>query len=426
MAHVAARSAYESLVERLNRFPQGAPPSDLLYRILRMLFSEEEARYVGLLPIKPFRAETAATCWKIPVSAARNILDRLADRGILLDVEDDGHPVYSLPPPMAGFFEFSMMRVRDDVDQRALAELFYQYLNVEEDFIRQLFVSGETQLGRAFVHEPALPPALSLHVLEYERASEVIRTARHRAIGICYCRHKMQHLGRACEAPLDICMTFNDAAGSLIRHKIARPIDVKEGLDLLQQAYEQNLVQFGENVRESVSFICNCCGCCCEAMLAAKRFGTMHPVHTTNYIPVIDEETCNGCGKCVDVCPVEAMALVSAGDPRHKKRKKASLNEEVCLGCGVCTRNCPEESLRLARRPERIITPLNSTHRAVVMAIERGKLQNLIFDNRTLWNHRAMAAVLGVILRLPPVKQIMATKQMKSRYMEYLVARLSN
>ena len=49
---------------------------------------------------------------------------------------------------MAGFFEFSMMRVRDDIDQRLLAELFYQYINVEEDFILALFANGETQLGR--------------------------------------------------------------------------------------------------------------------------------------------------------------------------------------------------------------------------------------------------------------------------------------
>jgi hypothetical protein len=60
-------------------------------------------------------------------------------------------------------------------------------------------------------------------------------------------------------------------------------------------------------------------------------------------------------------------------------------------------------------------------HRTVVMALERGKLQNLIFDNRVLWNHRALAAVLGVILKLPPIKQAMATTQVKSRFMEYLV-----
>jgi ferredoxin len=233
----------------------------------------------------------------------------------------------------------------------------------------------------------------------------------------------MEHLGKACSAPMNICMTFNSAAESLIKHGIARSVEVQEDLDLLHQAYEHNLVQFGENGREQVSFICNCCGCCCEAMLAAKRFGTMHPIHTTNYIPVIDEITCNGCGKCVDVCPVEAMGSVSAGDPIHKKKKRARLDDNLCLGCGVCVRSCPEESLRLKERPERVITPLNSTHRAVVMAIERGKLQDLIFDNRALWNHRAMAAILGVILRLPPVKQVMASHQTKSRYMEYLVSR---
>jgi len=426
MAHVSSRSAYENLVERLNRFPQGAPPSDLLYRILQMLFSEEEARQVALLPIKPFKAETAAKNWKVALAEARSVLDRLAGRGILIDVEEDGSSVYSLPPPMAGFIEFSLMRVRTDVDQKVLSELLYQYLNVEEDFIKSLFVRGETRLGRAFVHEPALTPELSLHVLDYERASEVIRTAHHRAVGMCYCRHKMQHLGRACDAPMDICMTFNDAAESLIKHGIARSVDVQEDLDLLQQAYDLNLVQFGENNREGVSFVCNCCGCCCEAMLAAKKFGAMHPVHTTNFLPEVDEQTCNGCGKCLDWCPVEAMSLVSANDPLHRKKKKALLNEDICLGCGVCVRTCPQKSIRLKGRSQRVITPLNSTHRAVVMAIERGTLQNLIFDNRALWNHRAMAAILGVILQLPPVKQIMASQQVKSRYMEYLISRITN
>ena len=48
MAHLTARSAYRDLVDRLNRFPQGAPPSDLLYGILAILFSEREAGLVAL------------------------------------------------------------------------------------------------------------------------------------------------------------------------------------------------------------------------------------------------------------------------------------------------------------------------------------------------------------------------------------------
>ena len=156
MSHIATQSAYSRLIDRLNRFPQGAPASDLLYRILRMLFSEREASLVAELPIRPFTARKAAKIWKRPEAEASAILDTLADRGILLDAGVNGKTTYTLPPPMAGFFEFSMMRVRQDIDQKVLAELFYQYLNVEEDFIRDLFTRGETQLGRVFVHEPAL------------------------------------------------------------------------------------------------------------------------------------------------------------------------------------------------------------------------------------------------------------------------------
>ena len=241
MSHVATQSAYSRLIDRLNRFPQGAPASDLLYRILRMMFSEREASLVAELPIRPFTARKAAKIWKRPEAEASSILDTLADRGILLDAGVNGKTTYTLPPPMAGFFEFSMMRVRQDIDQKVLAELFYQYLNVEEDFIRDLFTRGETQLGRVFVHEPALSPSLT--VLDYERASEVIRTASHRAVGTCYCRHKMHHLGRACDAPMEICMTFNSTADSLIRHGIARSIDEREGS---QSALEVPLEECGD------------------------------------------------------------------------------------------------------------------------------------------------------------------------------------
>ncbi len=124
----------------------------------------------------------------------------------------------------------------------------------------------------------------------------------------------------------------------------------------------------------------------------------------------------------MNVCPVEAMSLVSANDPLKKKRKKAVLNEDICLGCGLCVRSCSSGKIHLIERKQRVITPLNSAHRVVVMAIERGKFQNLIFDQQALWNHRAMAAILGVIVKLPPVKQVLASNQLKSRYLEYLLS----
>ncbi|MBC8321801.1 MAG: 4Fe-4S binding protein [Bacteroidetes bacterium] len=423
MAHHTIKSGYSSLSDRLNRFPQGAPPTDLLFSILKILFSEKEAELVASLPIKPFTAKKASRIWKMDMTQTQKALDKLASRAILIDIHQNGENNYVLPPPMAGFFEFSLMRVRKDIDQKLLGELFYEYLNVEEDFIKELFTQGETQLGRTFVQEPALTAQNTLHVLDYERATEVIKTASHIGIGICYCRHKMEHMNRDCDAPKVICMTFNNTAASLVKHGHARKVDERECMDLLQQAYDYNLVQFGENVRETVNFICNCCGCCCEAMIAARRFAIMNPIHTTNFLPEINELDCNGCGSCVYACPVEAMSLVSSNDPHQEKAKKANLNNDLCLGCGVCVRACPKNAIFLKSRDARVITPIDGTHRAVIMAIERGKLQHLIFDNHVLWSHRAMAAVLGVILRLPPIKQALASHQVKSRYLETLIRR---
>lgn len=426
MAHTTLKPGNHDLVERLNRFPQGAPPSDLLYRILEMLFSEREAELVAQVPVKPFTAQQAAKIWKIDVTEARKVLDELAGRAVLLDIETpSGEMMYVLPPPMAGFFEFSMMRLRGDIDQKTLGELFYQYITVEDDFIRALFANGETQLGRVFVNEPMLSADNALHVLDYERSSQVIGSAAAMGVGVCYCRHKMQHVGKDCSAPKDICMTFNGSAQSLIRHGYARAVSKSEGMDLLAQAYANNLVQFGENVREGVNFICNCCGCCCEAMIAARKFGMMNPVHTTNFIPSIELEKCNGCNKCAHACPVEAMTMVSANDPHYPNKRKAKLDADICLGCGVCARVCPTHGIQLESRAQRVITPVNSTARVVMMAIERGNLQDLIFDNRALFSHRAMAAILGVILKAPPVKRALASQQMKSRYLEAILDRVS-
>ena len=357
MAHLTLKSSYTTLIERLNRFPQGAPSSELLYQILQFLFSEKEAALVAQLPMKPFTAKKASHIWKIGETESRKILDSLANRAILLDIEKNSEIIYTLPPPMAGFFEFSLMRIRGDINQKLLSELYYQYLNVEEEFIENLFAHGETRLGRAFVNEPAIPDSLQLEVLDYEKASEIIKTAAYRGIGTCYCRHKMDHLNRACKAPMEICMTLNNTAAALIKHNFAREVDTEEALDLLQLAYDQQLVQFGENVQNNVSFICNCCGCCCEALIAQRRFSVMHPIHTTNFIPSINYDKCNGCGKCVEICPVEALTLVNANRPDKPKMKKAKLVDENCIGCGICKRSCRQGALELQLRSKRVISP---------------------------------------------------------------------
>ncbi|MGL5542921.1 MAG: 4Fe-4S dicluster-binding protein [Fusobacteriaceae bacterium] len=415
MSHMTARNAYKSLEERLNNFPQGAPPSETLYKILKILFSEKEAELVSQLPIKPFTAKKAAEIWGIPETEAIVVLEELASRAVLLDILYKGVRKYVLPPPMAGFFEFSIMRTNGKLDQQALSELFYQYLNVEEEFVRKLLIEGETKMGRVLANEYALSLGRDsdpIQILDWEKATYHIEQAKHIGVSMCYCRHKMQHIGKACKAPMEICMTFGNVADSLIRHGHARRIDADECKKLLQEAYDNNLVQCAENVRDEIAFICNCCGCCCEFLMAAKKYGALHSIATSNFIPKVKDENCIKCKKCVRICPINAISF---------SENSVKIDEEICIGCGVCGRNCPVEAIILEEREKKIIPPLSTAHRVVLMAIERGKLAQLIFDNKALYSHRVMGTILGSILKLPLSQRILANNQVKSKYLGALL-----
>ena len=415
MGHLTTKDAYKNLEDRINWFTQGAPASDTLYKILQVLYTEKEAKWVALLPVRPFTLKKAARIWGTTEAKAEKLLDRLCEKALLVDSDYRGERQFVMPPPMAGFIEFALMRTRGDIDQKYLSELYYQYMNVEEDFVKDLFFATETRLGRVYVQEPVLTNDKTNHILDYERATHIVEEAKYIGLGTCYCRHKMYHAGHPCEinAPWDVCLTFDNVARSLAEHgDYARLISKEEAKEVLERSYESNLVQIGENVREHPAFICNCCGCCCEALQAARRFSPMQPVATTNYMPKVSVKTCIGCGKCAKVCPILAISM---------KEGRPVIDGEICLGCGVCARNCPTKAISLERRPIQVITPVNSTHRFVLQAIEKGTLQNLIFDNQAFANHRAMAAVFGTILKLPPLKQALASKQFKSVYLDRLL-----
>jgi len=405
---------YHTLQRRLDQAPQGAPASETLIKILEILLAKDEAQLVCVLPINLFTLEEASRLWVKPNEEARKILDVLADKGILFDFAAGGTQAYLLAPPMAGFFEFSLMRLDGRFDKKVLSELYYQYANVEEDLINEIF-SLEPAIFRAFVQEDAIQEKDRAIVLDYERAAHIIDTSSCITVGTCYCRHKMEHVGRACNNPQDVCLTFNKSAESLAKHKVARRISKEEAHRVLNRCIDNGLVQLGDNVQESVNWICNCCSCCCEALLAYKRLGYSANI-STNFVSKPSGEPCSECDICVDRCPSNAIELDRPASGSSHPR----VDSDRCIGCGVCVRFCPSKSLMLERRKETAFVPKDSFERHILSAISTGKLQNLLLDNYTLLTHDLLRRFLKIVLSLKPAKMLLAQRQLQSRFLTAL------
>jgi NAD-dependent dihydropyrimidine dehydrogenase PreA subunit len=408
---------YGKLQKRLDKFPIGAPSAKELYEILRILFSEEEAFVASRMPIKFSGIKKISTLTQKSEKELLPLLDRMAEKGLVMDFERRGKTYYILSPTLLGFFEFTYMRVRDDIPQKRLAHLMWNYAHENRETVSRIF-SGETEPGRALVYEDTLSEEDGSQILTHEVASGLIREAKKIAVGLCYCRHIREHNGQKCKYPMDVCTSLNGGAEFVIRRGFMREVSKEEALDIFEKTRENGLVYVADNVKRRPSFICNCCGCCCGMLGAFKKFQLVNSVATSAYVAQVDEENCEGCGRCAKRCQVNLISMAS-----ENGQKRAVVNQELCLGCGVCASVCKNSAITMERRGERIITPESSMEKYLMMALEQGKLGNYIFDDLTSLPYAALRNMVNAISKIPPVKKYISSSGVKSRFLQRFTGR---
>ncbi len=300
MGHHAVHSdhEYRRLHRRLDGLVTGAPASPVLMKILKLLYPAEELELVRRLPQTPTPVEEIAAGEGVDPAGLADRLSDLAHRGLVFDMEHGGRRYFAIAPLALGFFEFAFMRVRDDVPMAELARLFDTYMHADPEghFYRTVF-RGPTQIGRTLVREETLPDGDHAEVLDWECASQIVEQASAVAVSLCACRHKAGLLGQSCDGPLRVCLTLNYAAESFARTGFAEAISTREGLRVLEEAKAAGLVQVADNVQRRASYICNCCGCCCEMFRAAKSGVLRNAIVTSNWIAEVDPQRCSACAR---------------------------------------------------------------------------------------------------------------------------------
>jgi len=431
MGHIGRlKEQYRELADRLQSGPVAfAEPADPgawegWREILEILYTPEEAALAARMPLQPIELEKLAARLGEPVESLRPRLDAMADKGLVMDLVHprSGRSTWMLSPPVVGFFEYSLMRAHDAIPKKRMAEALHAYTHGDPTFAREAF-GGDTTIGRALVHEPALAEDPLPEVLDWQRASEVIGSARSWAVSLCFCRHKAEHLGEACDAPMENCLSINGGADFVTRRKFGRAIERAEALEILARSREQGLVQIADNVRNRPTFVCNCCGCCCEQLQGANRWG-LAAVNPSGFVPRRETARCSGCSRCARACPVAAIEMAPERQPGRPKNALAPVVDgERCIGCGVCASACHKGAMRMVAGGTARPVPANGPERMVRMAIERGRLADLLFDQGGGLGSRFLHGAVEALTSLPPAARLLASEQVKSRFVKALLGR---
>jgi hypothetical protein len=175
----------------------------------------------------------------------------------------------------------------------------------------------------------------------------ITRASHHWIMNACICRD-----ASACrDYPTDLGCLFLGEAVLQINPALGRLVSQEEALAHVRRCREAGLVHLiGRNKLDTVWLgagpgdrlmtICNCCPCCCLWRML-PRLDPAISVKVTRMpgVNVTVTDRCAGCGTCTaGICFVDAIRLVDG----------CATIDAACRGCGRCVELCPNEAIELA------------------------------------------------------------------------------
>ena len=347
------------------------PKNKLSLEILKILYNEEDAKMLAAGPftavqIDQFTVADYAARTGYPVETVQETFDRLCKRGVLfwhLDRKDNQTKKYLVPPLFPGIVEYFIVSPHNSIDERRA--FVKKMRKVEGGGITTNTMDSDFSIFRVV---PSMKPDPQSRVVEidqklvpdksqvfaYQDVEQIIQEAGkyedNIAVMPCTCRlmSMMVKESPECEGAVESCMAFGAAARFVVAEGIGRNVSIEESMEILKQAEKDGHIHISTNTVDKHGFICNCCSCCCGIIGSSVKMNRLDAFEKSDYVPVIDHDTCTKCKKCINKCSFHAL-LYRMGEKEDKSEDRVIVREDACIGCGVCASNCPVDAIMLKK-----------------------------------------------------------------------------
>ncbi len=146
------------------------------------------------------------------------------------------------------------------------------------------------------------------------------------------------------DMPMNVCMSFGSGADYVIERLGGRRLSKEDAIKLLDETEEAGLIHMTRNVKDNISFLCNCdrwhCGAV-DLMLTQPKPGEFF---NSGFEPKFDTDACVACETCIDRCPPAALEMGDDDLP--------VVDLDRCFGCAACATGCPSEAIKMVNKPD--------------------------------------------------------------------------
>jgi NAD-dependent dihydropyrimidine dehydrogenase PreA subunit len=350
---------YDRLIDSLNMRAGAVMPVACkeFYALLEELFTPDEADMFARMPFGLATPQQIASDAGRALADVEPLLERMAAKGLIIYTHKEGRKMYQTLPLVPGIFEFQFLKGEEGERDKHLARLFEDFFLAARNAPPASTKAPTVPFARVLPVEEEIPPGFT--VLPYEQISTYLDSTEHITVSTCYCRHHGDLVNQGCGKIKDVCLSLGNSAKFIIEQGFGRAISPDEARAILKRSREAGLVHIASNTSKRIEFICNCCVCHCGILRMMKETGRREFGATSNYIVQVDQDSCQGCGACLDRCPMEAFSMTADNVVERDEAK--------CIGCGLCISTCPSESLEMIMRPENHIPPRNNTELLAAM-----------------------------------------------------------